>query len=104
MKSTDRPRRVSDVAGSVGDLPGEQVKVSELVDSEFVINSINERDGDWGPYLAVGITVKDEKFYFFSNHAVLMGKLQKCMGQLPLFATISVRESKSSGMTYFDIG
>jgi len=104
MKKQSRPRRVSDIAGSVGELPGKQVKVSELVDTEFVVNSIDEREGDWGPYVAVGITIGQEEFYFFSNHAVLMGKLQKCMGQLPLFAVISARESKTEGRVYFDIG
>ena len=97
MKSQGKPRRVSDVTGSVGDLPGKQTKVSELVNTEFIINSIEEREGDWGPYLTVGITVEGEEFYFFSNHQVLMDKLRKCAEQLPLFATVTACESKTEG-------
>jgi len=95
-------RRVSDVVGS-GRLPGEKVKVSELVGTEFIVNSIDERDGVWGPYLGVAITVKGEEFYFFTAHQVVMSKLMKCKHQLPLLATVMVLESRESDRTYFDI-
>jgi len=95
-------RRVSDIVGG-SKLPGEQVKVSELVDTEFVINSIDERKGEWGPYLGVAIEVKGEEYYFWTAHQVITQKLAQCKDDLPLFATIVARESEESGRTYFDI-
>jgi len=95
-------RRVSDVVGG-GELPGEQVKVSDLVGTEFVIRSIDERGGDWGPYLGVAIEVKGEEYYFWTAHQVITQKLVKCKDDLPLLATIVAREGRESGRTYFDI-
>lgn len=104
MDEQKQIRRVSDVTGSGGDLPGVQVKVSELVDTEFVITRIDERTGDWGEYLAVVIEVEGRELFFFSAHQVLVQKLRKCVDDLPLLATITVRASKEGGRTYFDIG
>lgn len=101
-KQKQEVRRVSDVVGG-GELLGEQVKVSELVDTEFVVNSISARDGDWGPYLGVEIEVEGKEYYFFTAHQVVMSKLEKCEDQFPLLAMITVRESKESDRTYFDI-
>jgi len=80
------------------------VKVSELVDTEFVITRIDERTGDWGEYLAVVVEVEGKPFFFFSSHQVLVQKLRRCVDNLPLVGTITVRESKEGGRTYFDIG
>jgi len=87
MDERVKMRRVGDITGSGGDLPGEQVKVSELVDTEFVITRIDERTGDWGEYLAVVVEVEGKPFFFFSSHQVLVQKLRRCADDLPLLAT-----------------
>jgi len=104
MSEREQMRRVSDVTGSGGDLQGEKVKVSELVDTEFVVTHIAEYDGEWGEYLAVEVEVEGKEYFFFTGHQVLVQKLRKCVDDLPLLATVTVRASKEGGRTYFDIG
>ena len=96
-------KRVSDVASDEGLTEGQCVKVSQLVDKEFVIDQIREFTGEHGPYLTVAIHNGDWQGFFFTSHKVLFRKLSQCGDSLPLLAKITRRTSGRSGQEYFDI-
>lgn len=95
------PRRISDVAPAGESLEGDQVKISELVGTDFEILSAVERDGEFGPYWAVQIDIDGEPFFFFSSHKVVSRQLGAAAGHLPLIATVEVREGDQPGRDYF---
>ena len=96
-------KRVSDVVEDRNLTEGQHVKVAQLVDKEFVIDQIQEFEGEHGPYLTVAIHSDDWRGFFFTSHKVLFRKLSQCGDSLPLLGKITRRTSDRSGQDYFDI-
>lgn len=96
-------RRVGDVAPSRAELEGTMYHVRDLVGKEFEITAMAEWEGERGPYLAVSIQVDGHTGFFFSSHQAICQKLQLCLDDLPLMATILEKEGRASGRKYFDI-